>query len=591
MSIIQLKHDSRLEYPKKKNLPTLPEDVLNIAGEAVVITFRDACRIKPAVIYKKLTAGSRFLDFPKGNLVFYGIENDSPLASLILWDAAHRLTIGASITLWEDVEQHSYLEKAYFKNSFSIEQRDHQKLVLRKNALLLAEQDAGLSRWSFCIPTGPGDVTGLNVVVKRILELDIPEKEILLCGRPDKSFQYWDKVRIVGEYIPAPPIWITRKKNVLAQEARFENLCILHDRVFLPLNFMQAIRNFGDYFPFSAFQSLWFDDLLNVCPVRYSDFGCAVDDHIADAVLADKGNKTSLFTASLFPEIEKQNFKFGNSLRNQRGSYLTGSLYIVKRQVWQHVPQDEELYWAEFEDIEQAKRCETYGIPHRIIPGAFTQSLFARPILYTAGYSSYFSANGMTKLTRKIIPLPTRWLKPMIKLSEVDANKRLARFSAKYCSGGFSRFASESNALSKMIAIIYSAQLPLQKSAIYQFIDDVECDILCDQLGYAEKRWLSEQFIRHHSDAKINFGRHFKEIIFQFALRPHGRRFYQNILDYFPERSWKVKLGSMLSAWRLITMNGDFLYHPDGWRGYYKAIMDSTPFIDYAEANHDSSCY
>jgi hypothetical protein len=584
MSIIQLQHDPRLAYPANKDLPGLSQHAQQIAEVTTIITFRDTGGVKPAVIYKNVTGCSRFLNFPKGDLVFFGIENDSPLAALILWDAAHQLPIGASITLQHDFVQQSYLERDYFQPAFSIEHRDEQQLVLRKTAALLAEQDAGLDRWSFCIPTGPGDVTGLNMVVKRILELAIPEKEILLCGRPDKNFQYWDKVRIVGEDIPGPPIWITRKKNVLAQAARFENLCILHDRVFLPLNFMQAIRAFGDKFPFTAFQSLWFDDVLNLLPVRYSDYGCASEEHIADVVAGDTGNYTSAFVSSLFPDIEKQNFKHGNPLRHHRGSYLTGSLYIVKRQVWLHTPQNEDLCWNEFEDIEQAKRCNIHGIPHRIMPGAFTQSLFARPILYPAGYSSYFASNGTTQLTRKVLPLPAHLLKPLIKISETGANKRLARFSAKYCSGGHVRFASEPDALTKIISIIYTAQLPFRHSAISEFIDDVERDVLCDQLGYSAKHWLTEQFVCNRSHAKINFGRHFNEIMLQFAQRPHGRRFYQSILDYFPERSWKVKLGSLFSAWRLARMNGDFLYHPDGWRGYYKAILDSTPFIDYVEA-------
>lgn len=584
MHIIQLQHDTRLAYPSKKDLPELSPFAISLAEKTPLISFRGSHQIKPAKVITGLNACTRFFDFPKGDLIFCGIENDSPLAPLILWDAAHRLTIGACITLVDDFVQQSYLERDYFHNALVVEKRDHNHVVLRKIAPLLAEQDAGLNRWSFCIPTGPGDATGLNMVVKRILELDIPEKEILLCGRPDKSFKYFDKVRIVGEDIPAPPVWITRKKNVLAKEARFENLCILHDRVFLPLNFMQTIRKFGDYFPFAAFQSLWFDDLLNLIPVRYSDFGCASETHLANRVTAMKGDKPSLFSTSLFSEIEKQNFKNGNPLRNHHGSYLTGSLYIVKRQVWLHTPQDEALYWAEFEDIEQAQRCELRGIPHRIIPGAFTQSLFARPILYAAGYSSYFTANGMIRLTRKTLPLPHRLLKPLIKMSESEANRRLARFSTKYCTGGYSRLSSESDPVTKIISTIYTAEFPFKKSAITEFIDDVERDILCDQLGYGAKLWLTEQFIHHRTHAKINLGRHFKEITFQLSQRPYGRRFYKSILDYFPKRGWKVQLGSLVSAWRLARMNGDFLFHPDGWRGYYQAILESTPYIDYVES-------
>lgn len=583
MNIIQLQHDPRLGFPVSKKLPALSHLNFDHANNPTVITFRDSGNIKPHSILQNVNGCSRFLSLPKGDLVFCGIESDSSLAPLILWDAAHQLPVGACITIAEDYLSSAYLERDYFKTSFSLVKRDHQQLTLRKTAPLLAEKDAGLNRWSFCIPTGPGDATGLNVVVKRILELAIPEKEILLCGRPDKNFLYWDKVRIVGEDIPAPPVWITRKKNVLAQEARFENLCILHDRVFLPLNFLEAIKNFGDYFPFAAFQSLWFDDLLNLSPVRYSDYGCASEGHQADIVSADQNNQVSHFTPSLFAEVERQNFKSGNPIRNQPGSYLTGSLYIVKRHVWLHTPQNEQLYWAEFEDIEHGKRCNANGIPHQVIPGAFTQSLFARPILYPAGYSNYFSAKGLSCYTRLTLPLPVSQLKPLIKISEVDANKRLAQFIAKYCNDSNAQFANESNSLQKIIAAVYSAELPYNQSAISAFVNDIERDVLCDQMGYGSKRWLVEQFNEHHSRAKINFSRHFSELIFQFAQRPRGRRFYNSLLEYFPKRGWLIKIGSWFSAWRLSRMNGDFLYHPGGLRGYYNAILSSTPFSDYLE--------
>lgn len=582
MPILQLHHDPRLAYAEMKDLPLLSSGILAWAKEDCVITFRQIGHLKPDLLYKQVNGCSRFLDFPSGNLIFCGIENDSPLAPLILWDAAHRLPQGASITLLEHGGQPSYLERAYFKPALSVEYKDKERLVLRKKARLLAEEEAGLDRWSFCIPTGPGDPTGLNVVVKRILELAIPEKEILLCGRPDKKFLYWDKVRIVGEDIPAPPVWITRKKNVLVKEARFENVCLLHDRVFLPLNFMSAIRQFGDYFPFAGFQSLWFDDVLNLSPVRYSDYNCV--ENISDMVALKQSGQPSLFVPKLFTEIEKQNFKYANPIRYQCRNYLTGSLYIAKRRVWLQAPQNEDLYWAEFEDIEQGKKCELQGIPHRIIPGAFTQSLFARPLLYFAGYTGYLSANGMIHSTRKILPLPARFQKPLIKLSEAEGNKRFLRFNDKYCPHLMTTLAGEKNIIAKMFAAIYMSHLPFREKAIRKFVDDIEQDLLCDQMGYGAKQWLVEQFILNHKATKLNFSHFFHDLFSQLALRPHGRRFYHSLLDYFPKRTWIVKLGSLISAIRLAVLNGHFLYHPDGWRGYYQAILASTPYLDYTES-------
>lgn len=584
MNIIQLHHDASLSYPAERHLLSLlPVDLSPISIDHPVITFRRVAGITPRIIHKQVNACSRFLNFPQSDLVFAFIESDSPLAPLILWDAAHQLPLNARITLIENHLSSSYLERDYFKKSFTIEERSKEHIVLRKIAPLSAELDAGLTRWSFCIPTGPGDATGLNVVVKRILELEIPEKEILLCGRPGDNFHYWDQVRIVGEDIPAPPIWITKKKNVLVQEARFENVCLLHDRVFLPRNFMKVMHQFGDYYSFAAFQSLWFDDRLNFSSLRYSDYGCAANDHVLMGASVDKNGEVSSFTPSLYAEVEKQNFKNANPLRYQQGSYLTGSLYIVKRQVWLSAPQNEKLFWSEFEDIEQAYRCQAMGIPHRIIPGAFTQSLFARPLLYFAGYSSYFSANGSTHSSRKLIPLPTCLQKPLIKLSEKDAEKRLIKFVQKYAPDQMSKVANENHFFAKFFLVIRSVRLPFQKTVLKEFINDIERDVLCDQMGLGTKQWLLEQFAEKKTDAKLNLTTHYTDLANQFAQRPHGRRFYKKISDYFPKRSCLIKLGSFFSAIRLSLANRDYAYHPDGLKGYYQAILDSTPFIDYVE--------
>ena len=95
---------------------------------------------------------------------------------------------------------------------------------------------------------------------------------------PHPDFKYFDKVRIVGTDIPAPPVHITRKKNVLAQEARYENLCIIHDRVLLPSNFWSAMVAFGDHYPFTGLQSFYFVDKHNLIPRKYSDFNSIEQD-------------------------------------------------------------------------------------------------------------------------------------------------------------------------------------------------------------------------------------------------------------------------------------------------------------------------
>ena len=253
MQIIQLIPDKKLNYPTAKELPALAWEGIDLPEDSVIVSFRENAAYPPTMIKKNFHACQRILDLPETkNLVLIGLEIDSPLAPLIFWDLLHKLPVNAKIIVIDRTDRPAYLQRKYFSDSLQLLHQDDKHLVLQKTKPLLVENAAGLDRWSFGIPVGPEDATGLNAVVKRILELNIPEKEIILCGRPGANFKYWQQVRIVGEDIPAPPVRICAKKNALAQAARFENICILHDRVFLPKDFYEGIQRFGDFFPFLA---------------------------------------------------------------------------------------------------------------------------------------------------------------------------------------------------------------------------------------------------------------------------------------------------------------------------------------------------
>jgi hypothetical protein len=211
--IIQLTHPQRLGYSStnKKNLVPLAAEAIVMAQTATVLTFRRPGKLPRSTHFRKLEvhACTRLDKLPDTDIVFYGVETDSPLAPLLLWDAAHFLAVGRTITLIENSLRKNYLCRSYFQDSLAIESRAADQVTFRKIAPLPAEKDAGKNAWTFGIPVGPEDATMLNLVVGRILELNLPHKEILLCGRPAENFKYWSQVRIVGEDISAPPLKIS----------------------------------------------------------------------------------------------------------------------------------------------------------------------------------------------------------------------------------------------------------------------------------------------------------------------------------------------------------------------------------------------
>lgn len=593
MSVIQLRHYKKLRYPAstKRSLPILPAEIVERYSGATIITFRPLEEGKPDEIRRDMHACVRLLDLPRTDLVLVGIEADSPLAPLIFWDAAHALEIGRTITILGENGHSLYLEQSYYSGSLVIEARDGAQVILRKVKPLPVEADAGLDRWSFGIPVGPEDATLLNVTVKRILELDIPEKEIILCGRPGPGFKYLDHVRIVGEDIPAPPVRICAKKNRLAEEARFENLCIIHDRVFLPKDFHAAVRKFGDHYPLVAFQSIYFDDKYNAIARRYSDFNTAptvVAQSERGMMRSNDLEVSSAFSPAVLSITEQAGFYYANALRHSRTNYPTGSLYLAKRSVWRMCPQDENLFWTEFEDIDQGLRADGMGIPSRVNPYAITQSLISRPLLSVSGAIHYETLRGGTKMYRAKLEAWSIARKPLLKVTQAQGQQHLAKFSQAFVPASLRRTVPSNAVLTSrlrmraLLCTVAGARLPIRRKDIEAFLTGYEKQLVFDQAPYNWKEWATREVLLNGRDALDGLIANDLQLVNHLSQRPKTEVFAKGLKDYLPERGVRIRLGSFFSALMLCKRNKEVFYLPGGLMSRYRAIWDTTPFIDYS---------
>ena len=587
MALTRLHHDPRLASPS----PPGPVPASWVAPEgARVVSFRPPASGRPAAEVGTLNGASRLLHDFGERVAFYALETDTMLAPLLLWDAAHALPVGGAITMAGDPGVRPYLARAYFQGALEVEASGAAQTTFRKTGLLPAELDRGLAQWTFGIPTGPGDATGLNAVVKRILELGAPEFEILLCGTPGANFRYLDRVRLVGADLNRLPVPIAAKKNRLAVEARYGNLCLIHDRVFLPRDFHKAVTAFGDLYPIVGFQGLWADDPYNLTVRRYSDYSRSNNPWVTHTVSA-ADPVTGLYRADLFPEIATEIHLQPNALRYHPANCCTGSLYLCKKSVWRAAPQDARLNWSEFEDIEHGVRAAQLGVPSRLNPHALTQSLFARPLLL--GESTAFeSATGVLKTSTS----PTQFLrvrrKPLCRVSKDDALARLNTFARKwipehYYEGVRRELGHRPDTTAgwhRQIAVAaYAAAVGFGVENVEAYLDDVEKYLVCDTPDPNSRRFALESFGARGGAARDSVI-DFNPLLSRARLmRPGGNLFYDSLAEYFPVRSWKLDLGTRLSAYRLAKHNGEVLYHPGGYRGFYEAILNSTPFREYYE--------
>ena len=588
MKFTLLKHHKSLGYLSTRQLSEMPIDLQLPHECSNLVTFRGNRKIMPGEVIKNLHAAVRPISFfGEGSYCFFGIQSDSPLAPLLLWDAAHFLDVGQKLTIIEDGPIACYLDREYFREYLIPIERSSTKITYEKVAKLPAESDDDLDSWTFGIPVGPEDATILNAVVKRILEIDIPNKEIILCGMPGKNFSYFDQVKIVGQEISAPPVQICKKKNRLALEARYNNLVILHDRVFLPKDFGEVVRRFGPRYPLMTLQSIFFDNRVSMYPRRYSDYGIAE----GEIGLGQKGlHRTSgeavSFAPSNFTQLEHTRFLFANPMRYTKDqNYATGSLYICRKEVWNTYPQDESLFWIEFEDIEQGVRASKAGVPTRVNPFGISQSITSRPLLGVRspvekanGKSCYSSPNMVSLLAKK----------PLIKLSTKDALYKLRTFANKYVVTYDDFFIPTSKKKLRARDWIELVNLVIQQSTfnndietVQQFVSDFEKYILLDQLPYSRREKIVDQFFLDPIDAKQSLIVGSSEIRNMLLQRSYQSWFYQNLNEYFQHKIISLP-GILISAVYLYARSGKSFYFESLWAAV-KAIYNSMPFVSYVK--------
>lgn len=588
MKTILLQHDSKLRYLAPKQLRAIPADLQLSPSCQRLFSFRRFSHSRPDITVKKLHAAKRPLDiYGAGSYCFYGVQSDSPLSPLLLWDAVHFLEVGQSLTLIEDASVESYLDRDYFKDALTCTERSATRVTYQKTARLPAEADDDLDSWTFGLPVGPEDATVLNAVVQRILELDIPNKEILLCGRPGNNFRYFDQVRIVGEDITAPPVQICKKKNRLAQEARYNNLVILHDRVFLPSHFGEMVRRFGPRYPLMTLQSLFFDNVRSFGPRRYSDYAMAMGSIALGLKGLHRHSDTAVSIApALFAEVERTGFCFASPMRYAKDlSYPTGSLYLCRKEVWQAFPLDESLLWAEFEDIEHGIRCSKGGVPTRVNPFGITQSVTSRALLGVPSpvesVSGKYTTTGpaLVSLLRK---------KPLLRFSADDALIRLQRFAQKYVTPdvglhiptGLKKLSS-CNWLKLVDQVVQNCSFCNDLDSVRQFIKDYEKWVLMDQLPNTVIESITLEFLADPVAAKRSLVYGSSEFRNMLRQRPFQSWFYERLEDYFHPHALALP-GILLSAISLYCRNGKVFYF-GGFRDCFAAIYNSTPFRSYVE--------
>lgn len=127
--------------------------------------------------------------------------------------------------------------------------------------------------------------------------------------------------------------WITRKKNIITENAKYDNIVYMHDYVTLVPGWFDAMNKFGEDF------DICMTKILNADGTRFRDWSLWPHDldnvwgpHCRECLLPY--NITSL----------------------SKLMYISGTYWIAKKHVMQEFPLNEDLSWGQSEDVEWSKR-------------------------------------------------------------------------------------------------------------------------------------------------------------------------------------------------------------------------------------------
>jgi hypothetical protein len=126
--------------------------------------------------------------------------------------------------------------------------------------------------------------------------------------------------------------WITRKKNLIGEEAAYSDILICHDRFVIDSEFTRDFRGFGYAYGLAAVR------------VRLADGRRGLD----------------------WAVVSSQNQVWSNGgLLDYRAysqyAYNPGGATIIRKAFWRDFPWNENLFWNEHEDVELCRRIQRAG--------------------------------------------------------------------------------------------------------------------------------------------------------------------------------------------------------------------------------------
>tara|TARA_A100001391_G_scaffold112679_1_gene75759 strand:+ start:868 stop:1695 length:828 start_codon:yes stop_codon:yes gene_type:complete len=179
----------------------------------------------------------------------------------------------------------------------------------------------------------------IEKIIESIRSQNIKNYEILIIGDSSKinmDFNSRDTRTIQFDDSQKSGKWLTRKKNILVQESRMENIVFIHNYVVLDSGWYDGFKKFGNNF--------------DICVTHVNNYnGSENYTWMINPLLEDYRRKIVKNSEEFLIPKDIDSFS--------RFQYIPGNYWIAKKSVMVEVPLDERIMQGESEDCEWSMRA------------------------------------------------------------------------------------------------------------------------------------------------------------------------------------------------------------------------------------------
>jgi len=204
--------------------------------------------------------------------------------------------------------------------------------------------------FTFGIITDGNSDNFIEIIIDSIHKNNIPNYEIIIVG--NSNIHQTDIIQIIKFDENIVSGWITRKKNIISLNAKYENIVMLHDYVALQNDWYNGFLKYGNDFDWCVTK------IMNNDGRRFRDYTLFPYEVDYLNIFYSPGKDIDEYFNNhcLLP------YNFINTIKTNKYMYISGAYYVIKKNIANTFFLNEALVHCQGEDVEYSKRLHENNI-------------------------------------------------------------------------------------------------------------------------------------------------------------------------------------------------------------------------------------